>query len=742
VDLGGGAPWAAPPFPAGLLRRAGIVRRLTLARDREFALLVAPPGYGKSALLSEWAEHDPREFIWLSPRHRDLHRLVGAGRESGVMRRDADGTGCLPAVTGWLGASAQHSRSRLARMLRAQQRECVVVVDNCHLLEPEMLLALIETATAELPDGSTIALASRTEPDIAIGRMRAHRALIEIRADDLALGRKDARALLRQAGLELDLDAVDTLLERTEGWPAVLYLAALSLRERGDAAVSVPGFSGDDHLVAQYLSDEVLAELSDDATRFLTRMSILDELTGALCDSLLGRGGSGVMLAKLARATQLVAPVDPACERYRLHPIFGDVLRARLRRIDPALEPELHARASAWYLEHGDTDRAVNHASAAHDPELTGDLLWANVATYLNNGHTDLIRRSLERFTRDQISAHATLSLAAAHSSLASGDVGEARRWGLTALAALQRDPSEDGPSSAERSKSLDAGLAVLEALGGSTTAAAMELAATRAYEQAAQNSLWRVTCCLLRGTARYLAGDRVSASCMLEEGIDLGGAAAPLASALCLAQRAMLAIEQDDWDVAAELTDRAEALVVRFDLARDPLVALVFAVSAAARAHAGRVDEAKRVLTSGREQLVALGDFIPWYTAEARILLAHASLWLADIVSARTLLAEASRLARKTPDAVIFGQWFDTAWEYIDTLAEGSLGGPSGLTIAELRILRFMPSHRSFREIATQLGVSVNTVKTQARAVYRKLGAESRSEAVARATSAGLLGH
>ncbi len=143
----------------------------------------------------------------------------------------------------------------------------------------------------------------------------------------------------------------------------------------------------------------------------------------------------------------------------------------------------------------------------------------------------------------------------------------------------------------------------------------------------------------------------------------------------------------------------------------------------------------------AGRHLLADLGDFIPWYGAETRILLAHASLRLADIGGARTLLAEASRLARRTQGAVIFQQWFDDAWSYMDTMAETSLTGPSSLTIAELRILRFLPSHRSFREIAAQLGVSANTVKTQAHAVYRKLGAASRSEAVAKALDAGLLG-
>ncbi len=729
----------------GLLRRADVVRRLTRARDREFALLVAPPGYGKSALLAEWAEQDERQFVWLSAGQSELHRSPGAcgGRgTSGVTRGGGAELGCAPAVADLLRVGPDERRSQFVRHLCAQDRACVVVVDDCHLIEPEALAGLIDAVGSTMRDGSMIALASRTEPEIAIGRMRAHRALIEIRSDDLALTAADAGVLLAQAGLELDPEAIETLVERTEGWPAVLYLAALSLGEREDPAASVGTFGGGDQLVAEYLADEVLCGLSDEAIRFLTGASILDVLSGSLCDSLLDRRDSGVMLAELARVSQLVLPVDPDAERYRLHPIFSDALRSRLRRLDHALETELHSRASAWFRAHGDLDRAVDHASAARDAPLTGDLLWANVATYLNHGHNELIQRWLDRFTRDELSAHPTLSLSAAHSALAAGNVGEARRWGLTALAALQRAPGSDAPRPMDGRRSLDAGLAVLEALGGSTSAEAMDAAATRAYEQAAHNSLWRVMCCLLRGTAKYLTGDRDGAARLLDEGIDLGGAAAPLATALCLAQRAMLAIELDDWEVAAELTGRAEAFLETYDLARDPMAALVLAVSAAALAHAGRVDEAKRVLTSGREQLVALGDFIPWYTAEARILLAYTSLWLADIVSARTLLAEASRLARKTPDAVIFGQWFDTAWEYIDTLAEGSLGGPSGLTIAELRILRFMPSHRSFREIATQLGVSVNTVKTQARAVYRKLGAESRSEAVTRATRAGLLGH
>lgn len=255
------------------------------------------------------------------------------------------------------------------------------------------------------------------------------------------------------------------------------------------------------------------------------------------------------------------------------------------------------------------------------------------------------------------------------------------------------------------------------------------------------RDSPWLPIYLFLHGTALHLSGERDTGSRELAEAADLSAAAAPSVMSMCLAQAAMIAIEQRDWAAAADLTDRARRVIEERGLRNCPFSALALSASAAVRAYEGRADEAKDDLRRGTQLLADLGDFIPWYGAETRILLAHAALRLADIGGARTLLAEASRLTRRTQGAVIFQQWFDDAWSYMDTMAEASLTGPSSLTIAELRILRFLPSHRSFPEIAAQLGVSANTVKTQAHAVYRKLGAASRSEAVARALETGLLG-
>ena len=702
---------SAPALRPGFVRRPALVDDLVGAAST-LALIVAPPGYGKSTLLADWAERDERPFAWIA-----LAR--GAPRSVSVL------TSRRPRV-------GRDGLCRLVRGLRERHKRFVVVLDDAHLVEPSALREAIEPALSELSNGSTLAVASRTEPSLSSGRLRAHRLLTEVRAQDLAMTSAEAAALLRQAGIEPDFEQVQSLVRRTEGWPAALYLAALALREDPEA---VSGFGGDHHLVAEYLRDEVLAALAPDLLDFSVHSSVLEELSGPVCDKVLQRRGSAVLLARLARESPLLVPVDSAHHRYRWHRIMGEALRAELECGEPNRGPALRLRASGWYSQRGDVQRAIDQTAAAGEAAMTGELLWANILGYLASGRNDLVRGWLGDFSREQIADCAPLGLSAALSSLFSGDVNGAQRWALAAAASLERGSGgRDVPS-------FSTGLGFVDAISAQDGVERMAEVALSAAASEPRDSPWRPLCLLLRGVALHLQGDRAGAETVLGKAIRLSGNAAPSVTALSVAQLAMMAIEREEWDLAAELTDRATTMVEEWEVASDPLSAVVFAAAAASRAHQGRADEAKRDLRRGIDLLATLGDFAPWYEAEARILLAHASLWLADVVAARTLLAEASRFARRTPGAAIFSSWFDQAWAYIDTLAETSLAGPSSLTIAELRILRFLPSHRSFREIATHLGVSANTVKTQAHAVYRKLGAASRSEAVAQALEAGLLG-
>jgi LuxR family transcriptional regulator, maltose regulon positive regulatory protein len=729
--------YGVPAFRDCFVSRPALVKRLLDGRDAALALIAAPAGYGKSTLLAEWAACDERPFIWITLEPRDQDPVIAAASIAQAFEDmgwiDSDLWPILSSSRANGGTSALR---RLMRALDREERSFVLVLDDAQAITPSVLKSVVSPLLEGVGQGSQIALASRTEPPLPIGRLRAHRALVEIRMDDLTMAPAEAATLLRLAGLELDFGAVQALSGQTEGWPAGLYLAALSLRTQDDLAAGLKSFAGDHHLVAEYFRDEFLAELSPKFTSFLIRTSVLDDLSGPLCDAVLERSGSGGTLAQLARRNLMLLPLDHNHERFRWHGLFKAMLRAELHRTEPDVEASLHTRASAWLGRHGDLDGAIGHAVAAGEVARAGDLLWANVMPYLASGCGELVQAWLRAFGPDEIGSYAPLALAAALNCLVTGDVQQARHWSLLAGEAGQRlKPAKSTPA-------LEAGIAVIEAAAARAGAASMAEAATLAYDLEPEHSPLRPLCCLLRGIAEQLVDHGEIAQQYLEEALQLNAAEQPCIASLCLSQLTLMAIEHDDWDFAAELAERAAKLVARPSLACYPISALVFAASAATRAREGRVDEAKRDLRHGADLLAALGDFIPWYGAEARILLARAALGVADTVQARTLLAEASRLARRVPGAVIFQRSLDQAWAHIDTLAETALSGPSSLTIAELRILRFLPSHRSFREIAERLGVSVNTVKTQAHAIYRKLDAASRSEAVARASSAGLLGN
>jgi LuxR family maltose regulon positive regulatory protein len=716
-----------------MVSRASLVQRLVGARDAAVAVVAAPAGYGKSTLLSEWAACDERPVLWLtldSACENDRAAVVAALLDGfrtapWIDPREAPGSSDAR-EPGALGA--------LVQRLGAAGRDFILVLDDAHAVAGSVLRDVVEGIRKHLAEGSIIAVASRSEPALPTGRLRAHRRLVEVGMPELIMSPDEAADLLQRAGVEVGPEAVGQLVALTEGWPAALYLTALSMRECVDGDIDL-ACSGNDYFLAEFLREEVLDGVPDDLRDFALRTSILDELSGPLCDAALATSGSGPALVRLARMTQLLLPLDAAHEKHRWHHLVRDALRAELRRVDRDLEPHIRRRASVWFACRGDLDQAIDHAVAGGDAERAGELLWSNLLGYLEQTRGHAVEAWLRSVGDDRIAESPTLSLCAALSALVGGDVVEARRLARATAATIEGVPDRD------QSRSLRVGLAVVEALVVKPSLGEMRELATEAYELASVDIPWRPAVCLVGGVAAYLTGERESALARLEEGVERGVAVAPAVASLCLAMQAMLAIEARDWDGAADLTDRARELIDRRGLAHCPLSALVFAASAAARAHQGRADEAKRDLRVAKDLLSSLGEFLPWYGAEARLLLAHASLWLADVVAARTLLAEASRLARRSPDASVFESWFNEAWAYMDQLAEDSLTGPSALTIAELRILRFLPSHRSFREIAGQLGVSPNTVKTQAHAVYRKLGAASRSEAVARGSAAGLLG-
>jgi LuxR family transcriptional regulator, maltose regulon positive regulatory protein len=702
----------APRLRRGTVRRERLLRRLGQSAHVPVALVVAPAGYGKTTLLVHWLQGDARPLTWLT-----------------IDRADDDPERLIASLAVALGEPADLTLAAVTYAIERSDEPFVLALDDVHHLRSAEALAVVGAIADAVPPGSQVVLASRCEPGIPIGRLRAQGKLIELRTPDLVMTRREAAKMLSLAGLELPPADVQVLLERTEGWPAGLYIAALSLRGRTDLHQAVERFGGDDRMLADYLRDELFDGLDAERRRFLERTSVLEELSGPLCDAVLRRTASGVALRNMSRSNLLVLPLDHADTAYRYHGLLAAMLRTELRRTDPACEAELHRRASRWYSGAGDADHAIGHAIAAADLARAGELLWANAGRVLDGRAAD-VRRWLARFTPEQIASQPTLALTAAAQHLVAGERDLVEHWTAVAAGTLRGDEAS----------SLDAGVHAMNAAVARTGIAAMRRDAARSCEHLAEDSPWRSLCCLLGGVATHLQGDTGAARRELEEGARRGAIVAPVVQALCLAQLALLAVDDGDWERAHLLAARGRSQVERVGSDRHPTCALVFAVSACVRAHRDRVEDAQSDRRRATELLTQLVDYVPWYDAEVRLVLARAALRLGDVTGTRTLLAEAARELEPRDETPVLRAWIDELWAQVEAFTVTELVGPSSLTMAELRVLALMPTHLSFREMGRRLHVSANTVKTHAHAVYRKLDVCSRSEAVMRARSTGLL--
>ena len=721
------------PLRSGLVSRERLTSKLARAGDGSIALLVAPAGYGKTMTLSEWASEDERRFAWitLDDEDNDPARLLGS-IAGALDELQPMGNGVLEAL-----ATPRPSIFRvvLPRLLRAMDEidsQLVLVLDDVHCVEEPESLKALSVLAEQMPPSVRLAMAGHTEPAIGIGRLRAHRRLVELRAHDLVMTRSEAEEMLRAAGLRLGPAAVKRLVERTEGWPAALYLATLAIEGEADPAGAVEHFAGNDKVVADYLRDEFLARQSPEDAAFLIGTCILDRLNGELCDAVLERQGSAKTLRRLSRANLLLVPLDRRDERYRYHSLLREMLASELHRLGAERESLLHARASRWYAERGDFDRAIPHAIAAGNRDEAGRMIWLNTPEYESSGREATMRRWLSRFTEEEIAESAELSLARATNHASRGEGPEVARWASAALTAAAKLPESER-------EMLEAGARLLRATGWARDGVReMGRSAELAAEKLPDESPWRSLCCLLAGVAHQLTGEDQRARFDLREAAHRAGTRIPNIRTLSLAQLALIELDQDDPDAALALVQEAMAQADLYGLAEYPTSAPLFAVSALVRARQGRVEDAARDARRCARLLRAITDFSPWFVAEAHIVVARALLLLDDVPGAHGHIDQAVRHLAEASDATVLDRWhFETMRE---AESAGELDGRWPLTKAELRLLHRLPSHHSFREIGEQLFVSTNTVKTQAQSIYRKLGVSSRAEAVDCAKAAGLI--
>jgi LuxR family maltose regulon positive regulatory protein len=372
----------------------------------------------------------------------------------------------------------------------------------------------------------------------------------------------------------------------------------------------------------------------------------------------------------------------------------------------------------------------VRHAHRARDLDRAAALIWAASPLYIANGRTATVSRWLELFTLEEIAARPPLALAAAWCAVTAPQTQPILHWTELARRGGADDRLPDGTP-------LAAAVALLDAVAGDRGLSAMAADASCAYGLDADDSPFRAIACYLEGTARRLLGETDAARERLQEGVRRGALVPPTVSA-CLAALALLAIDADDWAEAEACVHRGKELVTARNLRERPAQALLFAVSTLVQAHRG-APEARADALHTRHLLAMLNHISPWIAIEARLVLARAELLLGDIEIARLLVREAGDLVARFPDA---GRLAETLGELTETLSgAGTTAGVAvPLTTAELRVLRYLPTHLSFQAMADELFVSRNTVKTQAIAIYRKLGVSSRGDAVARAVELGIL--
>jgi LuxR family transcriptional regulator, maltose regulon positive regulatory protein len=707
-----------------------------LSRLRESSgpvvLLKAPSGYGKSVLVGQWAESDPRPFptLILGDEHNDPALLVSSvvaaldpiePVESGVESALANLEPRIETVV----------LPRFGESLRARRVPFVLVLDDLERIDAAPALAVVATIIANLPRGSHLVLATRTEPALAIGKLRAHREVTELGPEDLVLTKGESRLLLEGLDLELTPDQLDTLHRRSEGWPAALYLAGLALSKATDLDESIARFAGDDRFVVDYIREEFLEPIGRRQLEFLQRAAILDRLNGDICDAVLERHGSATLLRDLSRSNVLLTPLDRSDEWFRFHPLFREMLRAELRRAQPEQEAGLHRRASDWWVERGDWDRAISHAVEGGAVDRAGELLWTGIPEFTTRGRNATVIGWLDRLGEQTVATDAALSLTAAYTEITQGAGDKTEHWAVVAAGLIDQEEASD------KKTVLTAGLGLIEAALARAGVAAIADQTALAAELLPADSPWMSMCRLIEGVGLHLRGFRPEAHEKLVDGARRGAVSAPNVQVLCLSQLALLAIEENDWTLAEMLASQARAQLDRSGIGDYPMMALSLAVSAVVRSRTGRLEEAAADLRQGKHLLEQLEDFAPWFEAETWIALARAAARLDDAPAATQMLAEGERVLKLTPDAIVLETWIaDTALS-IETV---SASGIHDLTPAELRVLRYLPTHLSFPQIAGQVFVSPNTVKTQAQGVYRKLGVSSRREAVEQARAAGLL--
>ena len=420
-----------PPARSGTIRRSSLIERLARDDSRPIVSVVAPPGYGKTTLLSHWAERNGQAFAWVSvDDHDNDPRVLLSYVAKALDEVQPVGGRVFEALASPVSSVPGSVVPRLGSAFWSMTAPVVLVLDDVHLLHNRECRDALSVLADHVPRGSRLVLAGRNEPPLRIARLRAEGRVLEIGAGDLVLSRQEAALLLRSAEVRLGEDDVAVLHRRTEGWPAGLYLAALYLREGGPLGTAAVSFGGADRLVSEYMESEFLERISQRHRVFLTRTAVLERMSGPLCEAVLELPGSAATLADLARSNLLLVPLDRRGQWYRYHHLFRDMLLAELERLEPELVSALRHRAAGWCLRNGLPEEALEYSIAAGDVDTVARLVQSLALPTDRQGRVATLQRWLGWLEeRGGIAGHPMVAVWAAILAADTGRPAEAERW-------------------------------------------------------------------------------------------------------------------------------------------------------------------------------------------------------------------------------------------------------------------------------------------------------------------------
>jgi LuxR family maltose regulon positive regulatory protein len=698
-------------------------------------LVVAPPGFGKTIVLTQWEELDGRPFAWVSLDRRHNDPLVLWNYLVAAIRRIEPGFGS--SVESALGSAGGLMLDaivpRILNELETTDHEIVLALDDYHWVTSPACQESITFLVENVPGNVQLVLSSRSDPPLPFGRLRASGGLFELRAAELGFTEAETAELFETLGLDLAPDSVGALQRRTEGWPAGLYLAFLSVRGASDPIAAVVEFGGSSRNVVEYLTEVVLESETDEHRSFLLETSILTRMSASLCDSVTGRRDSSRVLAEIERANLFLVPLDEHGEWFRYHHLFAELLTDELRRRETDTEPELHRRACEWFGSAGYVDEAIQHAITGGHLDTAATLIATHWLEFANAGRVATLTGWLDAFPHDFVRADARLRIIEVWMLTLMGQTDESRRALATAQEAGYDGELPDGSGTVEES------LTLIRATFPWSDVGAMLTAARSAYKtESRRTSVWQSLAALNLGWALLLTGKSDEAVSPLEHA-------------------AALAPPQESWIVAGDARSlRAKIFLGAGDLAQAeswigkalelarthgfvdlPHVGSYHVTLGVLHARRGDLQQADDALGMGFDQMQGGADSL--LIADGLLERALVRSALRERAEARSMLAEARAIIESCPDPGVLSQRVEEVARKL-TPAHPRADPESVLTERELEVLELLAEGLTKREVAAKLFLSYSTVHSHTKSIYRKLDASSRDDVLERARGMGLV--